>query len=57
MLAVPVVGRVVGNGLGWEPYRLVDADGQVVDAVSVFRSELVDQSSTSVIQGWMPGCG
>ena len=40
MLAVPLVGRVVGNGLGWEPYRLVDADGEVVDAVSAFLAEL-----------------
>lgn len=39
-LAVPFVGRVVGNGLGWEPYRLVDADGRTVDAVSVFLAEL-----------------
>ena len=40
MLAVPLVGRVVGDGLGWEPYRLVDADGEVVDAVSAFLAEL-----------------
>lgn len=39
-MAVPLVGRVVANGSDWEPYRLVDADGEVVEAVSAFLAEL-----------------
>ncbi|MHB8505953.1 MAG: tyrosine-type recombinase/integrase, partial [Acidimicrobiales bacterium] len=34
------VGRLVTTGDGWEPYRLLDGDGVVVEAVSAFFAEL-----------------
>ena len=35
-LVVPCIGRLVTTGDGLEPYRLLDADGGVVEPVSVF---------------------
>lgn len=39
-LVVPQVGRVVATEDVWEPYRLVDADGMVVEAVAVYLRDL-----------------
>lgn len=40
-LVLPCIGRLVSTGDEWEPYRLLDADGAVVDPVAVFLQELV----------------
>lgn len=39
-LVVAQVGRVVGTGDPWEPYRLVDADGVVVEPVAAYLRDL-----------------
>jgi integrase len=39
-LVVPTVGAVVESGDRWEPYRLVDATGTTVPAVSAFLRDL-----------------
>ena len=39
-LAVPLVGRLVGTGVVWEPYRLLDVAGDPVESVSAFFREL-----------------
>ncbi len=41
MLVVPQVGRVVATGDRYEPYRLVDAGGAVVVAVTAYFRELL----------------
>lgn len=40
-LVLPRTGRLVSTGDQWEPFRLLDADGAVVDPVAVFLQELV----------------
>jgi integrase len=37
---VPQAGRLVATGESWEPYRLLDAEGVAVEAVSSFFKEL-----------------
>jgi len=37
-LVVPQAGRLVATGNGYEPYRLVDADGVVTEAASHLRA-------------------
>jgi site-specific recombinase XerD len=39
-LPVPLAGRLVATGNRWEPYRLVDADGVVVDPVGAYFGHL-----------------
>lgn len=39
-LVVPQVGRLVDTGDRWEPHRLVDSDGAVVEAVSAWFADL-----------------
>lgn len=39
-LVVPQVGRVVATDDAWEPYRLVDVDGIVVESVAVYLRDL-----------------
>ena len=39
-LVVPLAGQLVATGDLWEPYRLVDADGAVVDSVGVYFGHL-----------------
>ena len=39
-LAVPLAGRLIATGDQWEPYRLVDADGAVVDCVGAYFGHL-----------------
>jgi integrase len=39
-LVVPQVGRVVATDDVWEPYRLVDADGVVVESVAAYLRDL-----------------
>lgn len=39
-MVVPQVGRLVATGDSWEPYRLVDPDGVVVEAVSAWFGDL-----------------
>lgn len=40
-VVVPRTGRLVDTGEAVEPYRLIDADGMVVNAVSIFFRELL----------------
>jgi site-specific recombinase XerD len=40
VLVVPQSGRVVDTGDPWEPYRLVDTDGVVVEAVAAYLRDL-----------------
>lgn len=40
-LVVPCAGRLVSTGDDVEPYRLLDADGAVVEPVAVFLRELL----------------
>ncbi|MGB9137899.1 MAG: tyrosine-type recombinase/integrase [Pseudonocardiaceae bacterium] len=40
-LVVPCTGRLLSTGDGLEPYRLLDADGGVVEPVAVFLRELL----------------
>jgi hypothetical protein len=40
-LVVPRDGRLVSTGERTEPYRLLDADGDVVEPVAVFLRELL----------------
>src|SRR3954465_3611783 len=40
VLVVPQSGRVVDTGDPWEPYRLVGADGVVVEAVASYLRDL-----------------
>jgi integrase len=37
-LAVPLAGRLVATGDGWEPYRLLDSRGVAVESARVLRS-------------------
>src|SRR5665811_117561 len=37
---VPQAGRLVATGESWEPYRLLDAEGVAVEAVSSYFKEL-----------------
>ena len=39
-LVVPLAGQIVATGDGWEPYRLVDADGAAVDAAAAYFGHL-----------------
>ena len=39
-LVVPQAGRLVGTDDPWEPYRLVDADGAVVEPVAAYLRDL-----------------
>ena len=39
-MVIPQVGRLVASGDPWAPYRLVDADGATVEAVSAWFAEL-----------------
>jgi integrase len=39
-LVVPLAGKLVATGDRWEPFRLVDADGVVVDSVAAFFGHL-----------------
>jgi hypothetical protein len=39
-LVVPQAGRLVATDDPWEPYRLVDADGLVVEPVAAFLRDL-----------------
>lgn len=39
-MVVPQVGRLVATADPWEPYRLIDADGAVVEAVSAWFGDL-----------------
>ena len=39
-LVVPQAGRLIATGEEWEPFRLLDADGQEVEAVSAFLRDL-----------------
>lgn len=39
-LVVPDVGRLAETGDPWEPYRLLDANGAVVEPVAVYLAEL-----------------
>jgi site-specific recombinase XerD len=41
VLVVPQVGRLVATGNGYEPYRLVDADGVVTEAAAAFFCDLL----------------
>src|SRR5438045_117188 len=49
-LTVGCVGSVVVTDVIWEPYRLVDARGEVVTAVSVFLHELQGSGRTAATQ-------
>jgi hypothetical protein len=40
-LVVPRAGRLVATGDRYEPYRLIDRDGAVVDAAAVFFRDLL----------------
>jgi hypothetical protein len=40
VLVVPQVGRLISTGEPGEPYRLVDADGRVVESVAAFLRDL-----------------
>ena len=40
-LVVPQAGRLVATGNGYEPYRLVDADGVVTEAAAAFFCDLL----------------
>jgi site-specific recombinase XerD len=40
-LVVPRAGRLVATGDRYEPYRLIDRDGAVVDAAAIFFRELL----------------
>ena len=40
VLVVPQAGRVVATDDAWEPYRLVDADGVVVESVAAYLRDL-----------------
>ena len=39
-LVVPQAGRMVATGDPWEPWRLVDGDGVVVEPVSLYLRDL-----------------
>jgi site-specific recombinase XerC len=39
-LVVPLAGSLMATGDPWEPYRLLDPDGEVVGAVTVYLREL-----------------
>jgi site-specific recombinase XerD len=39
-LAVPMVGALLATGDGWEPYRLLDAEGVLVEAVAAYFRDL-----------------
>ena len=39
-LAVPLAGRLVATGERWEPYRLLDGDGVVVDSAQAYFGHL-----------------
>ncbi len=39
-IVVPQIGRLVATGDSWEPYRLIDADGVPVAAVSAYFRDL-----------------
>jgi len=39
-LVVPQAGRVVATGDPWEPWRLVDGDGVVVEPVAAYLRDL-----------------
>jgi hypothetical protein len=49
-LVVDGVGAVVATEVIWDPYRLVDPDGEVVAAVSGFLHELQASGRTSATQ-------
>ena len=40
-LVVPLAGRLVATGDGWEPYRLLDGDGVTVGAAGAYFSHLL----------------
>ncbi|MFI5987854.1 tyrosine-type recombinase/integrase [Streptomyces sp. NPDC051555] len=40
VLSVPLIGRLFATGDPWEPYRLLDADGVVVDAAASFLRDI-----------------
>jgi integrase len=40
-LSVPLAGRLVATGDGWEPYRLLDGDGVTVGAARAFFGHLL----------------
>jgi hypothetical protein len=40
-LVVPAVGRLVGTDYRYEPYRMVDANGVVVEPVTAFFRDLL----------------
>ncbi len=53
MLVVPQSGRLVATGDRYEPYRLLDADGVVVNAVSqFFRDLLAAGKSESTVRSY-----
>ena len=39
-LVVPQAGRVVATDDAWEPYRLVDVDGNAVESVVTYLRDL-----------------
>lgn len=49
-LVVASVGAVVQTGVIWEPYRLVDSDGEVVAPVTAFLQELQASGRTAATQ-------
>jgi integrase len=52
-LVVPAVGSLTATGDPWEPYRLLDADGVVVDAVaSYFRDLQASGRSTATLRSY-----
>jgi len=52
-LVVPVAGSLAATGDPWEPYRLLDADGIVVDPVmSYFRDLQAAGRSTATLRSY-----
>ena len=52
-LVVPAVGSLVATEDPWEPYRLLDADGAVVDPVaSYFRDLQASGRSTATLRSY-----
>jgi hypothetical protein len=40
VLVVPVVGSLLATGSRWEPYRLIDPGGVLVESVAVYFQDL-----------------
>jgi hypothetical protein len=48
-LVAPPAGRLTGTGDRYEPYRLIDADGAVVEPVTAYFRDLLADGSASLV--------